>query len=135
MQQVIRVPTSKITRNDLSIGVHWVWKPLFSKCNVIADLIIFSGYVKDYLRVKHASPNDYLLSDNSNFKPCNELEVDYDGNYLVYDKIRSMFIRFGCASVGMKNRWSLHVTASKRQTKTEMESRFYTSYASVDCHN
>lgn len=97
--------------------------------------MIFSGHIKDYQHLKHTSSDDCLLSSFSNFKSCNLLDEDHDGNYLVYDKIQSRFIRSACASVGMKNRWKSHVLSSKRRTKMEIESRFYTAYAAIDCEN
>ena len=55
-----------------------------------------------------------------------------DGNYIVLDAKRGVFIRSGCAEIGMRRRWVEHVASSKMKSISNQKSVLYMSYPHED---
>ena len=60
------------------------------------------------------------------------VDVNYDGNYLLYDSKRRIHFRSGTAEVGMKRRWKEYINASMKTQHINRSSRLYSSYPHLE---
>ena len=84
-----RYPLYKV---DLMPGRHWVWDSFRSKVKKITAVMIFNGHIVPHDSMKYRTAEDVLLNDVMVFDPIDVMqqEGDYDGSYLVVDKVRNI---------------------------------------------
>ena len=91
-----------------------------------------SGHIVDNHDLKYRNEDECILTQRLNFITASSSEEDLDGNYLCYDKNRSLHFRSGTAEVGMNRRWKEHIQASMRTMCTNRNSKFYSSYPHIN---
>ena len=101
-----RIPSAT---EDLSLGVHWVWKSFRLKVEKIATMMVLSNHIIPFIHLKNRKRDECILNSENNFFRVEQQELD--GNYLVLDVSRNKIIRSGCALKGMYSRWKSHITA------------------------
>ena len=102
-----RIPDQK---GELMPGRHLVWNSFSKKINKISTLMILRSHVISYDNVKLRSSDECLLSNRDCFKCFKNLrhDNDIDGNYLIYDKKRQVYIRGDMADSGLFRRLKEH---------------------------
>ena len=116
-------------------GRHWVWNSFSNKIHKISALMILSSHVISYEDLKLRKSNKCLLLNRDCFKCYKNLyhDNDIDGNYIVYDKNRQVYIRSGMVAAGLLRRWKEHVSASMLYTHVHRSSKLYTAYPNSMC--
>ena len=101
-------------RGNLMPGRHWVWNFFSNKINKISALMIVSSHIISYEDMKLRSSDECLLSNRDCFKCYNNFnhDNDIDGNYIIYDQNRQVYIRSGIAASDLFRRWKDHVSTS-----------------------
>ena len=99
------------------------------------SIIIGSGHLVTEHDVQYRTCDESLLSTIDKFTTILEscVDDDHDGNYLVYDGKRSVFIRSGMATMGMVRRWKEHITSSMLVSHDMRSNIFYSLYPIEDC--
>jgi hypothetical protein len=119
------IPASK---SKLFPGVHWVWESFRHLLPKLCAVVLLNGHVVTGEELSLRTPSESLLKDKSKFIEMDGYDIDMDGNYIVLDGKRNVFIRSGCAEIGMRRRWFEHVNCSKMKTISTQKSVLYMSY-------
>ena len=114
---------------------HWVWDSLQCKIKKICVLMILSGHIIDQKYLKFTKEDECMLHQRHHFISVEQFDMnnDMDGSYLSFDKTRNIYIRAGMGEMGIKRRWSEHVSASLRSSHVNRSSKLYSCYPNPNC--
>ena len=88
--------------------------------------MIVSGHIILEEELSYMKDDECLLSNCVRFKDCTDFEDnDIDGNYILYDRKKKVFVRTGMVSVGIICRWQEHTTSSMLINHTERNNIFF----------
>ena len=98
-------------------------------------MMILSGYVVDQKDLQYINDDGCILKQRQNFIGVEHLDTknNMDGNWLVFDTKRNVYIRRGMAEVGMKRRWGEHLSVTLRNNNDKRNNKLYTCYPNSNC--
>ena len=108
--------------------MRWVWDSFCHLLPKLCAVVLLSGHVVTCEELSHRTISEILLRDKPKFIEVDDHDTDMDGNYIVLDGKRDIFIRSGCAEVGIRRRWLEHISSSKMKSVTNQKSLSYMSY-------